>query len=267
MEEALKLRCPVCHASNSLEAFTADEAGRELLVLLAQSGPLFRPLVGYLGCFRPASRDLSHQRALKLATEVLALGIDPARLAPALEETTAAMRQKRQEGAGKPLSNHNYLKRVVENTTTPAPAVTEYVTQTTQPAPTGKRAQALAALHQWAGTNWLRQEIAAGLQALVALSRPGTPAADTITLTADIWLVAIAGSYQLIIEAIDRPRLHTAFKGLLQTDLKEWPAPAALKPHMPGRPHQQTIDAPARTAEDTQRGIAAAQKIKEMLRK
>ena len=146
------LRCPVCHASNSLEAFTADEAGRELLVLLAQSGPLFRPLVGYLGCFRPASRDLSHQRALKLATEVLALGIDPARLAPALEETTAAMRQKRQEGAGKPLSNHNYLKRVVENTTTPAPAVTEYVTQASPPASTGTGAAAAKAPAHTAGT-------------------------------------------------------------------------------------------------------------------
>jgi phage gp16-like protein len=37
----MKLRCPSCHASNSLEAFTADDAGRELLRLLANSGPLF----------------------------------------------------------------------------------------------------------------------------------------------------------------------------------------------------------------------------------
>ena len=82
----MKLRCPVCHASNSLEAFTADDAGRELLVLLASTGPLFRPLVAYLGLFRPASRDLSHDRALRLAREVVDLGADPRAMAAALAE-------------------------------------------------------------------------------------------------------------------------------------------------------------------------------------
>jgi hypothetical protein len=261
----MKLRCPSCHASNSLEAYTADDAGRELLRLLANSGPLFRPLVGYLGLFRPAGRDLSHQRALKLAQAVVDIPADAAAMAQALAETVESMRQKRESGDVRPLKNHNYLKRVLESVTLAAPLTTALTTPAAPPAK-GKRAQALQALHTWAGGDWLRQEIAAGLQALVALSRPGTPAADTIALTADIWHVALTGSYQLTVEAIDRPRIYRAFKGLLQQPLKDWPDPAALKPHMPQRPHQRSLEEPPRTAADTARGIEAAQKIKELLR-
>ncbi|MDW7643430.1 MAG: hypothetical protein SCI25_00145 [Desulfuromonadales bacterium] len=149
----MKLRCPCCHTSNSLEAYTADDAGRELLGLLASSGPLFRPIVGYLGLFRPASRDLSHDRALKLAREVLEIGADPRALAQALSETVEAMRQKRQEGDVRPLKNHNYLKRVLESvaaTPNVALATPNVALAPTAPtAPRSKRAQGMAALEDW----------------------------------------------------------------------------------------------------------------------
>jgi len=260
----VKYRCPCCHANNSLEAYAADAAGRELMALVARDSQLFWPLTAYLGLFRSASRDLAHGRALRLAQEVLAIDNDHARLAAALVETVEAMRAKREQGDVRPLKNHNYLRRVWEgieaSAIAPAPSA-----QCPAPAPRGKRAQAIAALQQWAGDCWVRREIAHGLQALVALSRPGTPAADTITLTADVWEVAIRGNHRMELEEIDGPRLHKAFKGLIKQPLKDWPDPAALAPHMPTRPDLDRLPPAPRSDEETERGLSAARKIMEVL--
>ena len=110
-------RCPICHSRISLEALVQDEAGRELMALVAkldtQTGAA---LVSYLGLFRSASRDLANERALKLARETLALmpkmdALDTAQLAVALSETVEALRAKQPR---QPLKNHNYLKKVLE---------------------------------------------------------------------------------------------------------------------------------------------------------
>jgi hypothetical protein len=148
----MKLRCPVCHSSNSLEAFTAADAGRELLVLLASTGPLFRPLVAYLGLFRPANRDLSHERALRLAREVVELGADPRALAAALTDTVEAMRAKRDAGQIKPLTNHNYLRKVLETVQIPpSPPLAKGGGERSERGdlPRSKRAQGIAALEDW----------------------------------------------------------------------------------------------------------------------
>jgi len=106
-------RCPVCHARIGLEALVQDEAGRELLGVLSRlSMDAGSTLVGYLGLFRSASRDLANAKALKLAKEVLAL-------AP-LELVGEAMRKtvdNLQGHGNRPLTNHNYLKKVLEDTT------------------------------------------------------------------------------------------------------------------------------------------------------
>ena len=108
-------RCPICHSRISLEALVQDEAGRELMALVAklntQTGAA---LVSYLGLFRSASRDLANERALKLASEALGLisASDTARLAIALSETVEALRGKQPR---QPLKNHNYLKKVLES--------------------------------------------------------------------------------------------------------------------------------------------------------
>ena len=112
-------RCPICHSRISLEALVQDEAGRELMALVArldtQTGAA---LVSYLGLFRSARRDLANERALKLARETLALvgsgRMDTTRLAIALSETVEALREKQPR---QPLKNHNYLKRVLETVT------------------------------------------------------------------------------------------------------------------------------------------------------
>lgn len=105
-------RCPVCHSQISLEAVCQDEAGRELLGILANlPGEASRALVQYLGLFRPEKRDLSNDRALRLAREVLALSPDSLRLSAAMSETVEAIRAK---SGAVPMKNHNYLRRVLE---------------------------------------------------------------------------------------------------------------------------------------------------------
>ena len=105
-------RCPVCHSQISLEAVCQDEAGRELLGLLASlPGDTSRALVQYLGLFRPEKRDLSNDRALRLAREALALCADSLRLSAAMSETVEAIRAK---SGAVPMKNHNYLRRVLE---------------------------------------------------------------------------------------------------------------------------------------------------------
>jgi hypothetical protein len=105
-------RCPVCHSHIALEAIVQDECARELLgVLSGLDATLSRPLVAYLGLFRPEKQDLRWDRALRLSREVLAMSHDAARLAWALSETVEAIRAK---GGVLPIKSHGYLKRVLE---------------------------------------------------------------------------------------------------------------------------------------------------------
>lgn len=109
-------RCPVCHARIGLDQCVQDEAGRELLALLATLDTATgTALVGYLGLFRSAHRDLANDRALRIAREVEQI-TSWSWLVPALVETVESMREKRKKGDAKPLANHNYLKRVLEST-------------------------------------------------------------------------------------------------------------------------------------------------------
>ena len=106
-------RCPICHSHLHLDALIQDDAGSELLGVLAGLGrPLARPLAQYLALFRPAKSDLSNARALKLAQETLELA-DRDSLIAALQDTIRSLHDKRQRGETKPLKNHNYLKQVM----------------------------------------------------------------------------------------------------------------------------------------------------------
>lgn len=106
-------RCPICHSHIQLEALIQDDAGSELLGLLSGLGrPLARPLVQYLGLFRPAKQDLNNARALKLAQETLDIA-DRDSLTAALSDTVRSIHEKRSRGQVQPLKNHNYLKQVL----------------------------------------------------------------------------------------------------------------------------------------------------------
>ena len=105
-------RCPVCHTRIGLEALVQDEAGRELLGLLVKlEVDAGSALVGYLGLFRSTSRDLANAKALRLARDALGLG--------GLGLVTEAMRKTVENLQGhstRPLTNHNYLKKVLADT-------------------------------------------------------------------------------------------------------------------------------------------------------
>lgn len=135
-------RCPVCHARIGLAALVQDEAGRELLGLLAKLDTATgAALVGYLGLFRSAQRDLANDRALKLAKEALALG-DMGHVAQAMRLTADNLL-----GKGQPLGNHNYLKKVLADVAAvDNPAVAAGVVPNQQTLPKSKTAQALMAL-------------------------------------------------------------------------------------------------------------------------
>lgn len=239
----MTLTCPCCHAKYPLDAALEGEAAGELMLLLAQAGPLARPLVAYLGLFRSKSRALSFDRAAKLGREVLDLGADPRTLAHALAETVEALRQKRDQGQVKPMTNHNYLRRVLESVgavaSASAPAIDFDAVPALVPAVKGKRRQTVELLAVWAGNDWLRIEIAHGLQALVALPSLTPPGADAIELTAGVFETMIRP--RCGIAEVDQGRVQAAFKELLKQPLKEWPEPAAVLAHLPRRPDRDKI--------------------------
>jgi len=230
------LHCPSCHAQFSIELLTQDDAARELLGMRGTMPP---SLLSYLTLFRSEKRALSFDRALKLAKEALQLTTNAAQLDAAMAETVESMRAKREQGLAKPLKNHNYLLRVLENT--PESGSTAPATRQ-KPTDPSKRAQSLTALALWADGEWLREAISAGLQALVALSLENTPAADTICRTADIWYHVLTKHNPLDIEEIDSPRVAAAFSALLSKTGGRWPEPKTLKDLLPKRPQRQALD-------------------------
>ena len=234
----MNLTCPCCYATSPLEAYAMTDAQRELLHALAKLPPeLFRPMLAYIGLFRPPTRPLTPVRALYLVNEVMELGADPRVLLVALTDTVEALRSKRAAGNGKPMTKHNYLKEVLKSTTYTPPS--GFLTQNEAPAP-GKRRQALNLLAAWGEGSLLRAAIAAGLSGLVAIGRPGTPAAEMICANADIWLHLLV-KHSCCDTELDAGRVTRAFSALVQKPMKEWPEPAALLPHLPARPYQPAL--------------------------
>lgn len=259
----MNLTCPCCFATISIEAALESASGRELMGVLAQAGPMARPLAAYLGCFRSPPRALAWDRALKLAREVLEIGADPRALAAALGETVEAMRAKREQGDSRPLKNHNYLRRVLESVALAPPSLAGTGSLNEIPAK-GKRRQALTVLAEWAGDDWLRREIAEGMMALVALSLRDTPGADTVELTAGVWETAIR-SVGVRVQQVDAGRVHQAFKALLTTRLERWPEPAAVIGQLPRRPQQQKLEEPPLTPEERAQGAELLRQAREKL--
>lgn len=149
----MQLNCPCCHATFPLEAALQHEAGREVMAMLAGMQPeLSRPLLHYLGFFRPAKQQLGWGRALRLMREVLALLPMPADvLAFGLNEAARTLDDKRQAPGWKPLGNHNYLLRCLESAQARDGAVVQLATAGTPAAPRLPRSKAGEALVSLAG--------------------------------------------------------------------------------------------------------------------
>lgn len=109
-------RCPVCHSDINLDQLLEDDAGRELLSIITElKFGVARPLVSYIALFRPEKSALSNTRAVKLMRDVLDQFTPSQLLAHSLSETVSAVQKKRRESKNlAPLSNHSYLKQVIE---------------------------------------------------------------------------------------------------------------------------------------------------------
>lgn len=94
--------------------------------------------------------------------------------------------------------------------------------------------------------DWIRGEVADGLQALLSLRLRNTPAEDMIELTADIWVQALA--LRVSAETIDAPRIREGFR-LIFPRIREWPAPIDVIELMPPRPARAALPAPPEVAQ------------------
>ena len=68
----MKIRCPACGATHSLDALIAHDDAREALKRLVQLGGETAALtMRYLGLFRPAKTELTFRRVANLLDELL----------------------------------------------------------------------------------------------------------------------------------------------------------------------------------------------------
>lgn len=79
--------------------------------------------------------------------------------------------------------------------------------------------------------NWVMNELALGLDKLLALHLDGQPAHDTTGKTVVVWAEAICDR-RVFDEVADRPRFRAAFRTLMQRESR-WPSPAKFLEALP----------------------------------
>ena len=224
-------RCPVCHSRINLDAIIQDESGRELLRILTgldlQAGAA---LVNYLALFRPATRDLSNDRALRLAQEAMALHSDAQILATAMHETTQAMRNKQDEGSFKPMANHRYLSSVLETVAARPAAHLPAISSQQKPVlkPVSKTAQGIDLLKNYPTPDhipeWFTRTVCGSVAELLTMGLEGVPAFDTLPLVVDRLLTGLwpKREWSQYCQFRGAKRLHTAF--ITEAEAKNrWP--------------------------------------------
>lgn len=145
-------RCPVCHQHIHLEALAQDEAGKELMGIIAKQTPaMASSCLSYIGLYRPFKSDLNNGRALRLLHEVLAITPNIQALCAAMDQTVMQISTSRQTNNDvKPLTNHNYLIKVLSSMPgwQEQKAVKTLCSTSTAPIAASKQGQALAALDE-----------------------------------------------------------------------------------------------------------------------
>ena len=144
----MKVTCPSCNNSFPIETLTEDDFARRLFGIIGRTEEMVAGhLIAYLGLFKPPSQSLRWSRAFKLAQDALELcmQVPPGVAAAALTKTVEGLRDKRNQPGWKPLSNHNYLKRIIESE--PYSSVSVQVAEQTQ-APKSESMKALLALEE-----------------------------------------------------------------------------------------------------------------------
>ena len=242
----MNIKCPNCGAVHSLDSLINDaDASAVLRAVLEMDAELGKAAIRYVGLFRPAKSQLSWSRTAKLLNELLPMmkaqtaerdGVSSPAPAEAwlhgFNETVNARDQGRLK---LPLKSHGYLLEIVsqwQGSGLPSP----------QSSPTGrvgeggapsKLRQGVAALDEWAGTDWAKREIASGFSLLAALNLPNRPAAQDMPVVAEIWYRKLKEKNEIVSPEYDPIRIQTGFKVLQAAET--WPQPAELLRNLPPR--------------------------------
>lgn len=99
---------------------------------------------------------------------------------------------------------------------------------------------------------WFMAELATGLQKLISLSLQGTPAMETIQLTAASWAEALWAAPIAWHQELDAQRIRQAFSRMMR-DIERWPAPKHLLQYLPSRPQPVNPLLSAPTMSEAQR--------------
>ena len=100
---------------------------------------------------------------------------------------------------------------------------------------------------------WMLSEVAGGLQRLVLLALPGTPAAEVIEGTARAWADALWHAPRSWDRDLDAPRIAAAFR-VIAHRLERFPTPAAILEAMPER-RQIALPEPEISEEQRRRNL------------
>ena len=272
----MNIRCPNCGAVHSLDSLINDaDASAVLRAVLGMDAEMGKAAIRYVGLFRPAKSQLSWARTAKLLNELMPMikaqeavrdGVSSPAPAEAwlhgFNETVNARDQGRLK---LPLKSHGYLLEIVsqwQGSGLPSP----------QPSPTGrggeggapsKLRQGVAALGEWAGNDWAKQEIAAGFALLAALNLPNRPAAQDLPVVAEIWYRKLMETKEIVSPEYDTIRIQTGFKVLQQSET--WPQPAELLRNLPPRLIPRAML--AKPAPDKVKGRQKMAEVKDVLNK
>ena len=121
----MKLICPCCGATASLESWVNDAHARETLAVISRlPDPLPRCLPAYLSLFRPEKSALGWKKALRLAGEIDGLvsagyvhvqGKVDRDCTPGMWARGMDQMVEGRAALSTPMPNHNYLKKVVHD--------------------------------------------------------------------------------------------------------------------------------------------------------
>lgn len=235
-------RCPCCRARISLEYIVQDECSKELMGLMTSLPDMVsRPLTLYLGLFRSEKRDLSNDRALKLAKDAISTCEEQQTLGHALEEAVQAMRVKQDQGVFKPLTNHNYLKRIVETVIEQPIAIKQQLpaTQSAHKSPLkqSKSAQTIEFLTHYPAPEgvdeWFVRAFCGSLAEIMLLGVDNVPAADTMDLVVERFIKALwpKRKWQQKHPECGAKKLHAVMIDIAESG-KRWPTVRDILPRI-----------------------------------